>query len=300
MARRKRLKGLRARTPVAQAMAAILPPQVEAIIGYEEAARARDVDGIHDMRVATKRLREAARVFRPAFGKARMARHLAHLEALNNALGAVRELDVLGEQLQNLVARDPALEGGLQPLRDKLARQRDDADRALTPVLDETLPALRKDFRALLRDRCRKRRDMWQMPFAGLGRQSIAERTAAAFALEPAARAPGAVAEFHRMRIAIKRVKYALELFLDVLGKPGRKAYRPVTALQELMGLVHDCDVLLGLIAGAKGSLITASAARRAAKLVAEDRAKLRDQTLTLLDDMHVSRVCEKLVRKLR
>ncbi len=44
-------------------MAAILPPQVNTILGYEAGVRERDVEAVHDMRVACRRLRSALELF---------------------------------------------------------------------------------------------------------------------------------------------------------------------------------------------------------------------------------------------
>ena len=134
------------------------------------------------------------------------------------------------------------------------------------------------------------------MPFAELGYTAVAKRVIAAFALEPAARVPEAAADFHRMRIAIKKVKYALELFLGALGKPARRAHKPISELQELMGEVHDCDVLLGAIEAATGDAISKTAARRAAKSVAADRERLYSETLTLLDQMREDKLRDNLL----
>ena len=87
---KKKLK-VKAATPVGKAMAAILPPKVADVVALEDAVREGSVDGVHDMRIATKRLREATKLFLPAFGRKRMKRHLGHLEQLNDALGAVRD-----------------------------------------------------------------------------------------------------------------------------------------------------------------------------------------------------------------
>lgn len=298
MAKKKNLpKAVKAKTPVGKAMALILPPKVQDILALEPLVRAGDVEGLHDIRVATKRLREATRLFMPAFGKRRMKARLEHLERLNDALGAARELDVMGLQLEDLAARNGHLAEGLQPLMDALATRRAAADEQLMPVLDETLPYLEQDFIELLKDRSKKRRDVWKMPFIELGGESVRERAHKAFALEPAAREPEAVAEFHRMRIAVKRVKYALELFLDVLGKPAKKAYKPISKLQELMGLVHDCDVLLEVLAEPPTDGLPEEVARQAAHVVAADRAVLHARTLDLLDKMHDRKLHEKLCR---
>lgn len=295
MGKKKPPKAVKANTPVGKAMALILPPKVHDILALEPLVRAGDVEGLHNIRVATKRLREATRLFIPAFGKRRMKSHLEHLERLNDALGKARELDVLGLHLQDLAAKDDRLADGLRPLMEALARRRAAADEQLMPVLDETLPYLEQDFIELLEDRSKKRRDVWKMPFIELGCRSVQERARQAFALEPVARDPDAVAEFHRMRIAVKKLKYALELFLDVLGKPAKKAYKPISNLQELMGLVHDCDVLLQVLAEPPTDGLPEDIVRAATEVVAADRATLHAQTLTLLDKIHDRKLHEKL-----
>ena len=48
----------------------------------------------------------------------------------------------------------------------------------------------------------------------------------------------------HNLRIACKRLRYALELFGDALEEC-RRADRALVRLQQLLGDAHDCDVLL-------------------------------------------------------
>jgi len=293
---KKKLK-VKAATPVGKAMAAILPPKVADVVALEDAVREGSVDGVHDMRIATKRLREATKLFLPAFGRKRMKRHLGHLEQLNDALGAVRDADVLTLEVQELAQEDAALAPGLAPLLAQLDERRDEAGRRLGGVLDETLRFLAGDFDELLHDKPRKREDVWDMPFVLLGCTEISERTEAAFSLEQAAREPDAPAEFHRMRIAIKKVKYALELFLGVIGKPARRTYKPVSDLQELMGKVHDQDVLLETITAARECVITGEVADRASELAAAQRATLHADTLASLDRIHERKLVKRLLK---
>lgn len=286
-----------ARDTVAQTMTVSLPPKVEDILGYEPLARAGDVDGVHDMRVATKRLREAARVFRSAWGRKRSAQYLEHLERLNDALGAGRELDVLAGQLRDLMARCDDLTAPLQPLLDHLLEQRSQADGRLLPALDEALPCLRDDFGHLLHERPAKRARVWQMRVGKLGRREVSRRTQDAFALEEEAIAPGATTQFHRMRIAIKRVKYALEVFLPVLAKRAVAAYKPISDLQELMGLVHDTDVMMAVLREHSGGLLAPDAAACALDLAATERASRHAQALELLKSIHKKRFPRTLSR---
>ncbi len=286
-----------AKTPVGKAMARVLPPKVEEVLTHEQSVRGASVEGVHDMRVATKRLREATRLFTPALGRKRMKRHMAHLETLNDTLGAVRDLDVLKIEVIEIGAGDAALAEGLGPLLADLEDRREQTGRRLEGVLDETLELLEGDFAELIHDKPKKRAKVWDMAFAALGCLEISERTQAAFAMEQAARVPEASAEFHRMRIAVKKVKYALEVFLDAIGKPAKKAYPPISELQELMGQVHDRDVLIATVQGAAGGAISPDVAAVATARAREQRDRLHADTLALLDDIRERKLVRKLLK---
>jgi CHAD domain-containing protein len=293
----KRKAKVSAETPVGRAMARVLPPKVEDVLTHEQSVRGASVEGVHDMRVATKRLREATRLFLPALGRKRMKRHLAHLELLNDTLGAVRDLDVLQIEVTQLGGGDGALSEGLAPLLADLQDRREQAGRRLEGVLDETLGYLEGDFAELIHDKPKKRAKVRKMAFAALGCLEIGERTQAAFAMEQAARVPEASAEFHRMRIAIKKVKYALQLFLDAIGKPAKKAYPPISELQELMGLVHDRDVLIATVQGAAGAVLSPEVAVLATTRAHEQRDRLHADTLALLDEIRERRTVKGLLK---
>jgi hypothetical protein len=56
---------------------------------------------------------------------------------------------------------------------------------------------------------------------------------------------PTHVEELHEMRIAAKRLRYTLEIFAPWLGKDGAAAIATVKVLQDHLGFIHDCDVLV-------------------------------------------------------
>jgi hypothetical protein len=55
----------------------------------------------------------------------------------------------------------------------------------------------------------------------------------------------GSADELHDARIAAKRVRYVLELSGPALGRPAAPAARVARGLQDLLGEIHDCDVML-------------------------------------------------------
>ena len=59
------------------------------------------------------------------------------------------------------------------------------------------------------------------------------------------ARDAGGVKELHDARIAAKRLRYVLELSGPALGRPAANGARVARGLQDLLGEVHDCDVML-------------------------------------------------------
>jgi CHAD domain len=61
---------------------------------------------------------------------------------------------------------------------------------------------------------------------------------------------PGRVKAQHDMRIAVKRLRYVLEVADGTLGSYTRTAIRRTKELQDLLGEIHDCDVMLPMVLG--------------------------------------------------
>lgn len=93
------------------------------------------------------------------------------------------------------------------------------------------------------------------MPVILAARRILAVRVAEVYSYRPIVLIPEAVEEIHDLRIALKRLRYTLELFGDLFGEAGAAQIVRVKALQETLGTLHDEDVRLALIA-------TAAAAR--------------------------------------
>src|SRR5258707_15234886 len=116
MAKPIRIAGLSRRMPIARASSKVLRPVLLDLLEKVPEARVGDSKkGIHDLRVAVKRFREAFRLFRPVLRKKTFRRHRDWIEDLNDALGAVRDHDVALIELRKLTAgrAEPGSVGGL-------------------------------------------------------------------------------------------------------------------------------------------------------------------------------------------
>jgi CHAD domain-containing protein len=207
-----------------------------------------DVEAIHDIRVASRRLRAAISVFEPAFPGKAYRRFNDRVRDVTRRFSLVREVDVLIGDLRALAEALPEPERGV--LAGLIERQEGER-RRLQPGVEK---ALRRLHRADLPGRLRE--------IAGDGEGSGAEEDdlEARFAAEIGRRvsemqeydgpirSPANVRELHELRIAAKRLRYAMELFARFRGPLFKAEIRRIKAIQETLGHIHDSDVLIPVV----------------------------------------------------
>jgi CHAD domain-containing protein len=111
-----------------------------------------DIEPLHDMRVASRRLRAALEVFRPCFPRKRYKRALKRVKALADALGERRDRDVSIAFLAGFLEQAPAADRGrLEVLLSGLREEQLQANEALAPFLaEERLGELREELSELV------------------------------------------------------------------------------------------------------------------------------------------------------
>ena len=82
-------------------------------------------------------------------------------------------------------------------------------------------------------------------PFRENSRRIVEVRLGELSSLGSKALAAGAVKELHDARIASKRLRYVLDLAGPAFGRPAADGARVARGLQDLLGEIHDCDVML-------------------------------------------------------
>ncbi|MCU0505400.1 MAG: CHAD domain-containing protein [Chloroflexi bacterium] len=238
--------------PFAEAGRKVLRFHFARMLAHEDGTReGSDAEELHAMRVATRRMRAAWRVFGSAYRPGRAQRMRGHLKEVATRLGAVRDLDVLIEGLRAYQGALPGGErAGIDPLITAWEAERDDARILLLRDLDSA--AYRQ----------------WVTAYShfvvteGLGalppltptsplrvREMAGSRIWVAYedvrAYEATLRWAD-LATLHQLRITAKRLRYAIEFFREALGPDAAYAISRTVALQDHLGALHDAEVAAG------------------------------------------------------
>lgn len=226
------------------------------------------MEGVHQMRVAFRRLRSGLKIFRPLIPRAASAALVEHIRWLNSFLGPARDWDVfLEEGMAPMLAHFPR-KRGLALFRAKAETLRQTHHRTLretladpryqnlTGTLAEWLD--NRAWREGLDDKRRARLAQPAMDFA----TSLLSRDHRRVAKRGEIFAELSTMERHTLRIRIKELRYALDFFAGLYSTPVVKPYLGALArLQDSLGVMNDIAVARRLLDEAR--LQTISAARQ-------------------------------------
>jgi CHAD domain-containing protein len=234
----------------------VIRQRVSALSRELPAARAGDVNAIHQARVATRRLREAL----PLLASGSKARKLERTaRRLTRALGPVRELDVALEMLDGLAKSGEAPAMAIDRLRQLVLEERRGSHAEAAACIDRCdVERMRRRAVAGIRHT-----PVAGSRAAGAGRSLPAWRRAARRAERLRAAIENAASIYlpdrlHKVRIAVKKLRYTMEIARQVgATRAPRPAGSPRSArsvagqlatlkrAQDLLGRMHDLEVLI-------------------------------------------------------
>jgi CHAD domain-containing protein len=153
VAKAKPIPDLTAEVPYAEAAAKIV-----SVRGAELAEQAQgvldtgDIERVHDMRVATRRLRAALEIFEPCFPDKAYGQALTEVKRLADALGERRDRDVAIATLHGFNDQMAAPDRrGIASLIEQLRTEQEEANEGLAPLVsEENLKALRESMDELV------------------------------------------------------------------------------------------------------------------------------------------------------
>lgn len=230
--------------------AGVLLKHLAALEKEQEGVRSgsADIEYIHRMRVASRRLRAALPLFVGCLPKRKAEVWLKDIRRITQALGAARDADVQIDALAKYARKqeDPTQGPGLTRLLLRLRQHRAALQAPLEKAIarlenDNTVP----DLRAVLEPLAAQSEQVYAFT-PHLYRhafQHVAGRLDDFLGYAEIVHQPEKVAELHEMRIAAKWLRYTMENFAPLYGGELKDWLNPVREMQEQLGDIHDCDV---------------------------------------------------------
>ena len=241
--------------PIAEAGRKVLRYHFAEMLRHQEGTRqGDDIEELHDMRVATRRMRAAFDVFEGAFKSKAIQGHRKGLKEAGRALGNVRDLDVFMEKAQKYLEALPEdHRQGLEPLLSAWQEQREAARAEMLAYLDgEKYQNFKTTFLKFLDTPGAGARPVPKdKPAPDLVRHiapvliytQLANVRAFNSILNTAS-----IDQLHALRIEFKRLRYTVEFFREVLGEEAKEVIKDIKGLQDHLGDLNDarvaCEIL--------------------------------------------------------
>jgi CHAD domain-containing protein len=232
---------------------ALLRQRLVSLLQAMPAAQAGDQTSVHQARVASRRLRQALPLLGVRADADALTRADRRVRRITRALGPVRELDVTLLLLAELSRKRAAPARAIARVRaavteERQARRRD----MLAAIKPSKLNKLRKRLVAVAAPETDKRQT----------RSALAEANAQAATraaeLKAAIEHAGGIYladRLHRVRVAAKKLRYALEIQRELTKSRSTTYLNRLKVQQDLLGRMHDFEILIDRTRGVQGTL---------------------------------------------
>lgn len=207
------------------------------LVGHWQPAAIGDATALHEVRIALRRLSTVLRAFRKRLKPTSAGELCRHLRQLNRALGPARDLNVWLEFLRDAGEAKADVSRYLVVLQ----RQRKTRQRAVCRLLGNgAFRVLQSRFDSLLRVELPQ---LWAevapTPLADAAGQVLAKQWRRARKLRRH-RDSDDGSGAHRLRIALRRLRYLAEAFAPILGEPAERLRKRAHAVEHQMALIRD------------------------------------------------------------
>lgn len=222
---------------------ALLRQRLVSLLQAMPAAQAGDETSVHQARVASRRLRQALPLLGGHADLDALDRAGRRVRRITRALGPVRELDVTLLLLAELAARGTVPARAIARVRDAVAEERLQRRR-------EMLAAIKPSKLDKLRKRLVRVAAPASPPLTKRSALAEAHAQAARRAVELRAAIDHAggiylADRLHRVRVAAKKLRYALEIQRELTRSRSFAALNRLKTLQDRLGRMHDLEILI-------------------------------------------------------
>ena len=213
-----------------------------------------DAEDIHDLRVSSRRMREALTLFAPCYPPRNITRLVRNIKQVTRLMGEMRNAD---EALLFFAAMGDELG---DPCRGDLQKLVRGFEKSRGRGLKELKLGLRANASGSLRAqylRTISSPSLYNPPtatidlFASLSQfagQALDARLACVMKLVPDARLDWAVEAQHLLRIAVKHYRYRTETLSMLFGAHYEEPHATLKCYQDVLGKMHDLDLFAGMV----------------------------------------------------
>jgi CHAD domain-containing protein len=225
--------------------------RLEALIQEIDGVReSDDIEYVHRMRVASRRIRSGFTLFEECFPSKRLKKWRKQIRRVTRALGEARDTDVQIDFLEKFLdsLEEAHYRAGIKRLLLRLRQKRKGLQGKVVKAMDrlETSGML-EDMGGMLRQiRVHGRLNQVDVSSLGVYQQALMAillRLDDLLAYEPYVSQTEQVEKLHAMRIAAKRLRYTIEVFEPLYDGDLKPPRQTVRKIQTILGDIHDCDV---------------------------------------------------------
>ncbi len=233
----------------ADALDVLIRQRLEALVRDLPSARAGDIEALHRTRVASRRMREALPFVDLTSHAVKTGRVRRTARGLTRALGRVRELDVALGILSECSTGTPARRRVVERVRARVEQRRETLRRAMLRTLEKLAPerlvaelvsslaagdtGATTAWRARLADQLVRRGGALQRAVGEAGVLFVSER-------------------LHAVRIALKKLRYAVEVVNETDVARTRGTLKTLKRGQDQLGRLHDLNIVGALVASVR------------------------------------------------
>ena len=209
---------------------------------------AEDIEFVHRARVASRRLRTAMRMFDKCFRSKQVKRWKKAIRSIRSELGAARDKDVQIEFLRQTISSlsDRSCFAGIARLLVQWECERERLQRRVVKSVGRrgrTLKKMGKAAKRILKKAASREIEVQSPASFGYAEEEILRGLDRLLALEDCLAHPDDRQSHHAMRIAAKRLRYALEITKPIYSGHLDEILSAIKQVQTLLGEIHDCDV---------------------------------------------------------
>lgn len=246
MAKAKEITGLDCAADALFWAAEVLRVRFEEVADLRGAAlNSENIAGVHDMRVATRRLRCALRDFSPLMKKKSLRKVKKDLKQIAAALGLTRDQDVAIGALEKLqtAAETAPLKSDIGKLIEERRIVREQTQLGLMETIGITkINGLQERF-AVAIEATQRKKSARVISFNQAGRDVVSKSLQEFLDLSASLYQPFNIEKLHELRISAKCLRYAIELFVACWGEKIAPFAKEIAEMQSFLGEVHDGDI---------------------------------------------------------